>query len=140
LAEATNKSDAEFGELRFAAHSYKTLSDLRDEYLKNRANDVVASIENQTHLPGRRNDHQIWQTALQDSLDHYSESISFISVINSDGYEFAHVGPKKGASELASPDHYVIETQLEAGRGRGWGKGVGDLRHIRGVAGGSPIP
>jgi len=103
-----------------ALYGYWTLSDLRVEYLGNRAKDVVAAAEQQTRGPGRYWNLEIWQAALDSSLERNSESVSSISLLDSEGRTLASTGPPEG--KVSTADTVVFQVPLESGRGRGWGR------------------
>lgn len=100
-----------------AFHSYRTLSQLRVEYLRNLGTDVVAAVEQQTRGPGRHSNVEIWQTAMETAVERNMATVASISLIENDGHRLASAGTPETDSETLT-----FRVPLELGRGRGWGR------------------
>ncbi len=90
------------GLLLSAGHSYLTLSRLRIQYLHNRALEIATSADVQVRGPGRRNNPDYWQQALQEILDRNQAEVPFMALLGRDGAVLAAAGDASGAASLES--------------------------------------
>jgi len=90
------------GLLLSAGHSYLTLSRLRIQYLHNRALELAAAADVQVRGPGRRNNPDYWQQALQESLERNQADVSFMALLGRDGAVLAAAGDSSAAANVES--------------------------------------
>jgi len=90
------------GLLLSAGHSYVTLSRLRIQYPHNRALEIATAADVQVRGPGRRNNPDYWQEALQGSVDRDQAEVSFMALLGRDGAVLAAAGDSSAAANLES--------------------------------------
>ena len=89
------------GLLLSAGHSYVTLSRLRIQYLHNRAMEIATAADVQVRGPGRRNNPDYWQEALQESVERNRTEVSFLALLGRESGVLAAAGDASAAANLA---------------------------------------
>jgi signal transduction histidine kinase len=89
------------GLLLSAGHSYVTLSRLRIQYLHNRAMEIATAADVQVRGPGRRNNPDYWQEALQEIVERHRTEVSFLALLGRESGVLAAAGDASEAANLA---------------------------------------
>jgi signal transduction histidine kinase len=76
-----------------AIFTFTTFLKLRTSYLSNRGHEIAASLEGQARGPGRRNNPAFWQDLLESNYSIYSDSVSFLALVDQSGNILAYKGP-----------------------------------------------
>jgi signal transduction histidine kinase len=107
-----------------AWYGYRTLSRLRTDYLNNRGHEIGAALDGQMRGPMRRNNPDVWQSAMQETLQANGGALAFIALFNQSNTLIASAGYTAEASHVAAPgfakvdgsDLYIFEMPLMSPR------------------------
>ncbi len=110
-----------------AGYTWSTFMRLRTQVLRNRAQDIAASIDNMARGPGRRNNPTFWQSLIDDSFQDYAESVAFIALTDQDGRLLAGKGGvasgAPGYSDLSGLQVFVVDVPIASPRMSHFGAG-----------------
>ncbi|UCF37798.1 MAG: HAMP domain-containing histidine kinase [Acidobacteriota bacterium] len=110
-----------------ALHTYYTLTNLREEYLSNRARDIAESLLSAIRGPGRRNNPAVWDTELAARIEQSGAQLRYLALLDSTGQLLAEACGDPlllPAVRDAAPGYleniYLFEYRPSQGRGPRW--------------------
>ncbi|MFH1574338.1 MAG: ATP-binding protein [Acidobacteriota bacterium] len=112
-----------------AAHGYWTLSQFREEYLRNQANDIALDLDRRTRGPGMggpglRGNPAFWQQEFDAAIGDYEGSVAFLALVDETGAWLAGAGVdpsgvagfRPGFAAVGGRETYIVDSPL--GRSR----------------------
>ncbi len=100
-----------------AGYGFFTLSNLREEYLRNQGNEIAKAIDQQVRGRGKRSSPANWMSIFEENFEAYSDSLAFIALLDQSDQILAYqseVGGQPGAdaSGFTERDIFIFDWPL----------------------------